>query len=129
MRFSSSRSSRRRSPVGVLLLTLAYTGCAPKQAPPRQELVERPNIIFIFSDDHAAQAVGAYGSTINQTPNLDRLAREGVLFRNAFVTNAICGPRETGHMWLISEFRTRRVPSPKKGSQIWSMYPSWNAAK
>ena len=51
-----------------------------------------PNIIFIFTDDHASHAISAYGSVINQTPNLDRLAREGMLFRNAFVTNSICAP-------------------------------------
>ena len=41
----------------------------------------RPNILFIFTDDHASQAISAYGSKINQTPNIDRLAREGMLFR------------------------------------------------
>ncbi len=51
-----------------------------------------PNIIFIFTDDHAAQAISAYGSRINRTPNIDRIAREGVLFRNCFVTNSICAP-------------------------------------
>ena len=53
---------------------------------------ERPNILFIMSDDHAFQAIGAYGSKINQTPNLDRLAKEGMLFNRAMVTNSICGP-------------------------------------
>lgn len=52
----------------------------------------RPNILFIFSDDHACQAISAYGSTINQTPNIDRIAREGALFENSFCTNAICAP-------------------------------------
>jgi len=53
---------------------------------------DRPNIIFIMSDDHAAHAIGAYGSRVNQTPHLDRLAREGMLMRNVFVTNSICTP-------------------------------------
>jgi arylsulfatase A-like enzyme len=53
---------------------------------------DRPNILFIFSDDHAAQAISAYGSTRNQTPNIDRLAREGMLFTNCFCGNSICGP-------------------------------------
>lgn len=53
---------------------------------------ERPNILFIMSDDHAYQALGCYGSKINTTPNLDRIAREGVRFDNCFVTNSICGP-------------------------------------
>lgn len=53
---------------------------------------DRPNILFIFSDDHASHAIGAYGSQINQTPNIDRLAREGMMFRNCFCTNSICAP-------------------------------------
>jgi arylsulfatase A-like enzyme/lysophospholipase L1-like esterase len=53
---------------------------------------KQPNILFIFSDDHAPQAIGAYGSTINQTPHLDRIAKEGALFRNSFCANSICGP-------------------------------------
>ncbi|MGE3172696.1 MAG: sulfatase [Planctomycetota bacterium] len=52
----------------------------------------RPNILFVFSDDHAAHAISAYGSRINRTPNLDRLADDGVLFRNAFCGNSLCGP-------------------------------------
>ncbi len=52
----------------------------------------QPNIVFIFSDDHALQAIGAYGSKINQTPNLDRIAKEGAVFRNSFCANSICGP-------------------------------------
>jgi arylsulfatase A-like enzyme len=52
----------------------------------------KPNILFVFTDDHAYQSIGAYGSKINKTPNIDRLAREGMLFRNAFVTNSICAP-------------------------------------
>ena len=53
---------------------------------------DRPNILFIFTDDHAYQAIGAYGSNRNETPNLDRLANEGMRFTNCCVTNSICGP-------------------------------------
>lgn len=52
----------------------------------------RPNIIFIFSDDHAEHAISAYGSKVNQTPHIDRIAREGARFTNSFVTNSICTP-------------------------------------
>ena len=52
----------------------------------------KPNIVFVLSDDHAAHAVSAYGSRINQTPNIDRLAREGMLFENCFAVNSICAP-------------------------------------
>ena len=53
---------------------------------------DRPNILFIMTDDHASHAISAYGSKINRTPHLDRLAREGALFENCFVTNSICTP-------------------------------------
>src|SRR5512134_4182270 len=52
----------------------------------------RPNVVFVMTDDHAAHAISAYGSRVNQTPHIDRLAREGMLFRNTFVTNSICTP-------------------------------------
>ena len=53
---------------------------------------ERPNIVFIMSDDHAYQAISAYSNKLIETPNIDRLAREGMLFTNASVTNSICAP-------------------------------------
>ncbi|GAB5405778.1 MAG: sulfatase-like hydrolase/transferase [Aureliella sp.] len=53
---------------------------------------KQPNILFIFSDDHSPRAIGAYGSAINETPNLDRIAKEGAIFRNSFCANSICGP-------------------------------------
>jgi len=67
------------------LLLLFISGYAQKK--PTQ-----PNIIFILSDDHAYQAISAYGSKLMQTPNIDRIARGGALFRNALVGNSICGP-------------------------------------
>lgn len=51
-----------------------------------------PNLVFIMSDDHAAHAISAYGSQINQTPNIDRLATEGMRFGHCYCTNAICTP-------------------------------------
>jgi arylsulfatase A-like enzyme len=53
---------------------------------------EPPNILFIFTDDHAFQSISAYGSKINETPNIDRLASEGMLFNRCNVTNSICAP-------------------------------------
>ncbi len=52
----------------------------------------RPNIVFIMSDDHAAHALSAYGSRINETPNLDRIADGGMRLDAAFCTNSICAP-------------------------------------
>jgi len=52
----------------------------------------RPNIVFIMSDDHSERAISAYGSKLIDTPNIDRIANEGVRFKNSFVANSICGP-------------------------------------
>ena len=71
---------------------------------------DRPNIVFIFTDDHAYQAIGAYGSNRNETPNLDRLANEGMRFTNCCVTNSICGPSraviQTGKYSHLNGFLT-----------------------
>ena len=59
----------------------------------RQE--KPPNILFIMSDDHCSQAISAYGgrlADVAPTTNIDRLAKEGMLFKNCFVTNSICTP-------------------------------------
>ncbi|WP_409024992.1 sulfatase [Jiulongibacter sediminis] len=53
---------------------------------------ERPNIVFIMSDDHAYQAISAYDNKLIETPNIDRIAERGMLFNNASVTNSICAP-------------------------------------
>lgn len=71
------------------LFYLAITLTSMSQA------AERPNIVFIFTDDHAPHAIGAYDGwlkSVNPTPNIDRLARQGMLFQNSFCTNSICGP-------------------------------------
>ena len=68
--------------------------CAAQQGAGGRES-GRPNIVYIMTDDHAYQTVGAYGHPISRlapTPNIDRLAREGMLFREAFVENSISAP-------------------------------------
>lgn len=74
----------------ITLLTLACS-CVSTVAF-ADEAATRPNIIFIMADDHASHAMSCYGSRINKTPNLDRIANEGVKFVNAFCTNSICSP-------------------------------------
>lgn len=77
-----------RPPVAIALAVLCgLIVSASASAAPR-----RPNILFIFSDDHACQGVSAYGSKLIQTPNLDRLANDGMRFDRCLVTNSICGP-------------------------------------
>ncbi len=69
--------------LGVLLAETAHgTGAG----------ASRPNIIFVMADDHASHALSCYGSVINKTPHLDRIAEEGMRFENCFVTNSICAP-------------------------------------
>jgi arylsulfatase A-like enzyme len=84
---------------------------------------ERPNIIFIFSDDHTAQAVGAYQGHLNYgleldhspTPNIDRLAQQGMRFDNAFVTNSICKPSRaavlTGKFGHLNGMKDNKNPN------------------
>src|SRR3954454_6695427 len=58
------------------------------------ETARRPNIVFLFSDDHAYQAISAYNDPrkLVETPNIDRIAKEGMLFNRCVVPNSICGP-------------------------------------
>ena len=72
-----------------LLMLICFNGLA-QLVPSLRE--QRPNIVIIISDDHAYQAISAYGSKLMQTPGIDRIANEGVLFSKAYVTNSICGP-------------------------------------
>ena len=93
------------APLVQLLITLGSSTVA----------AERPNILFIFTDDHALKAISAYGgplARIAPTPNLDRIAREGMLFRHCLVTNSICGPSRavvlTGKYSHLNGFRTNK---------------------
>ena len=72
----------------LLRTTLAFALLVPASS----QAASRPNIVFIMTDDHASHALSCYGSRINQTPQLDRLAANGVRFSNVFVTNSICTP-------------------------------------
>ena len=82
---STRREFLRQFCTGVAALTLSGSSKAAAAA-------KRPNIIYIMSDDHATHALSCYGSTINETPNLDRLAKDGMRFENCFCTNSICTP-------------------------------------
>lgn len=83
-----TQSPRNRiTRLAVLLLSLIVTARAGAES--------RPNILFIFSDDHAVNAISAYGGPLAEvapTPNIDRIAREGAVFVNSFCANSICGP-------------------------------------
>src|SRR3546814_14638916 len=78
---------------GALALPRAYIAAAGAQP------TARPNIVYIMSDDHAYQAISAYGSSVSKlapTPNIDRIAKNGAIFTQSFVGNSLCGSsRET----------------------------------
>lgn len=108
------------------VLTLIFTGLCIFNAfsQNNQNHSERPNIIFIMTDDHAFQAISAYDSDLIETPNIDRLADEGMLFRRAFVSNSICAPSRAtiltgkhshvnGHINNFSVFDSTQVTYPK----------------
>ncbi|MCG9793134.1 sulfatase family protein [Flavobacterium algicola] len=73
----------------ILATIVLFSSCKAKKT---VEKTSRPNIVFIMSDDHAYQAISAYGHGLNITPNIDRIANEGALFKKGFVTNSICAP-------------------------------------
>ena len=91
---------------GIMCLT-----CSGKHKADRNPA---PNIIFIMTDDHTSRAVSCYGSGINQTPNIDKIARQGILFTSAFVTNSICAPSRavvlTGMHSHLNGVMTNSIP-------------------
>ena len=87
----------------------------------------QPNILFIMADDHAARAIGCYGSGLNETPNIDRIAADGARLDHCYVTNSICTPSRaailTGtynHVNMVQTLRTamdNRLPHVAKHLQ------------
>ena len=79
----------------AISITLFLTVAVALENGPRAAAAQQPNILFIMSDDHATNAVGCYGSRLAElakTPNIDRLAKEGVRLTRVFCTNSICVP-------------------------------------
>ena len=100
MRTLSRRGFLRVTGAGAAALTASSVRAAGAQSRPFDSAQGRPfdsaqgrpNILFIMSDDHAARAMSCYGGRINRTPNLDRIAAEGMRLDNCFCTNSICTP-------------------------------------
>jgi len=78
--------------ISILILSLVSCKNPKEEKEDQKRSTERPNILFIMADDHAYQAISAYSDKLIQTPNIDRIAKEGMLFTNACVTNSICAP-------------------------------------
>jgi arylsulfatase A-like enzyme len=110
-----------------IVLVLAVASCSEskkKNIENKHRITERPNIVFIMSDDHAYQAISAYDSSLIKTPNIDRIAKMGMLFTNASVTNSICAPSRAtiltgkhshlnGKIDNVSPFDTTNVTFPQ----------------
>jgi arylsulfatase A-like enzyme len=90
MKVQIVKSQRCTAVVAMLTLTAWLPACLSSFGKP----ATRPNIVFIFSDDHGWQAISAYGDSrkLIQTPNIDRLAHEGMQFDRCLVTDSLCGP-------------------------------------
>jgi len=98
---------RLRNLLAIACLVLAFPLAAGAKP-------TRPNIVFIMADDHASHAMSCYGSKINQTPHIDRLAKEGMRFDNCFCTNGICAPSRavilSGRYSHLNGVRDNREP-------------------
>ncbi len=86
--------------IAVLLGTLTAIPAQSKQA---------PNILFVLATDHATHAISAYGSKLNQTPNIDRLATTGMRFENCFCTNALGAPSRAVILTGKHSHRNRQI--------------------
>ena len=110
--------------VYLLCLTGVFSSCKIENEQKNEKKRKRPNIIFMMADDHAYQAISAYNDKLIHTPNIDRLANEGMLFTNASVTNSICAPSRAviltgkhshmnGKIDNLSKFDTTNVTFPQ----------------
>jgi len=88
----------RPVPFLVLALLLSGTGSTPAAEKPVRQAHGRPNIVFILTDNQGAWQLGCYGNPDFQTPNIDRMAREGVRFTQAFANNAVCSPTRATYL-------------------------------
>ncbi len=111
IKVSKKKQNIMRIVASLFILSVLSQSCKSNPTLSQNE-PKRPNIIYIMADDHAAQAISAYGHPISKlapTPNIDRIANEGALFKNNFCTNSICGPSRavvlTGKFSHVNGFR------------------------
>ena len=76
----------------LLLPVAALTLASCVGSSQKKEEVRRPNIIFMMTDDHTSQAMSCYGGNLIKTPNMDRIAAEGIRLDNCYAVNALSGP-------------------------------------
>ena len=112
------------------LLSFAALSCIAATAQAQQKAAaatQRPNIVYIMCDDHAFQCISAYGGPISKlapTPNIDRIANEGVRFTNSFVANSISGPR-TDSASSVRASTPHAPSSPNSSNRLVIRLPWW----
>jgi arylsulfatase A-like enzyme len=105
-------SKNRKMNKSYLIVLSALTLCfsCKKDTKVKEEVkAKKPNIVFIMSDDHAYQAISAYGYGLNNTPNIDRIAKEGAIFNKGFVNNSICAPSRAAMLTGKHSFKNGKV--------------------
>ena len=99
--------------------SLMKTGLAASAAPAiAKPQSKQPNVLFLFSDDQSVPDLGCYGNTAVTTPNLDRLAAEGMIFNNSFVSASQCSPNR-------SSIFTGCTPHTISTSRLHTPMPPW----
>src|SRR5919107_2555152 len=93
----------------------AHAGCARRD--------RRPNVVFILTDDQRWDCLGCAGHPFLKTPNMDRLANEGVRFANAFVTNSLCSPSRASFLSGVYAHRPRRLNNLPEYPDTLPIYP------
>ncbi|MDH5367277.1 MAG: sulfatase [Cyclobacteriaceae bacterium] len=86
------KNNNLRIQLAISILIIVFVSCENSKEDDQKGSIERPNILFIMADDHAYQAISVYSDKLLKTPNIDRIADQGMLFTNACVTNSICAP-------------------------------------
>jgi hypothetical protein len=113
MHETECKSSRReflRSGAGAMG-AIAFSSALPQGAAAPRPAPPRPNFIFVTTDGHRPDALSLNGNRILQTPNIDRIGREGIQFQNSFVVNALCLPsRATALTGLYSHRAVQADP-------------------
>ncbi|MDP6763109.1 MAG: sulfatase [Planctomycetota bacterium] len=115
-------SRHLRGFVGPWAVTAIAAASFGQAASPASEGRDGPNIILIYADDHAQRAIGCYGSPLVSTPNIDRLAAEGVRFTQSFVANSICAPARAT---VLTGLHSRANGQTTNGGGFDDELPTW----
>ncbi|HEX8352370.1 MAG TPA: sulfatase [Pyrinomonadaceae bacterium] len=107
---------RKFNPAAALLCCLAMSACVALR--PAAAQTRRPNVVFVITDDQRWDSLGATGHPFAKTPHIDRLAREGVLFRNFFVTTPLCSPSRASFLTGQYARRHRVVNNDRLGQDV-----------